>query len=275
MRIFHCAAFWRFFMSTVAIWRSSSAAKRATALRCTIHGKGPSLLLVHGLGTSGAVFAPLIPLLSQHYQLIIPDLRGHGHSRRLPLPISREQLVEDLEGLLNLLGIISCAAIGHDDGCALVQMLAQRNPAAVDSLGFISGYARKSRNPLRNASETAWWLLGSRAMAERNARLARAPEAQYVRSLMRENDGSRVAAVAHTLQYFDSSAWLAQLKVPSCVVVGDSDAASRRQQSQELARLLPLAQLQVLAGAGHWLTYTHSEELAGLLLNWLHEEYVA
>lgn len=262
-------------MSTVAIWRSSSAAKRATALRCTIHGKGPSLLLVHGLGTSGAVFAPLIPLLSQHYQLIIPDLRGHGHSRRLPLPISREQLVEDLEGLLNLLGVISCAAIGHDDGCALLQVLAQRNPNAVDRLGLISGYARKSRNPLRNASETAWWLLGSRAMARRSARLARRSEAQHVRSLIADNDGTRVAAVAHTLQRFDSSAWLAQVAVPSCVVVGQSDSARCRRQAQHLAHLLPVAQLQVLAGAGHWLTYTHSEELAGLLLNWLHEEYVA
>lgn len=264
-------------MSTVAVWRSSSAAKRATALRCTIQGSGAPLLLVHGLGTSGALFAPLIPLLSQHYQVIIPDLRGHGQSQRLALAHSCDQLVEDLENLLNLLGVVSCAAIGHGDGCALLQLLAQRNPKAIDKLALISGYARASAKPTHYAQSALatvfWWLGGSRRFARQLARNARACEASYVRDLVQANDGARVAPVARSLLHFDSRAWLAKLRTPSLVLVGQLDTASHVQQARELARLLPCAELQVLEGAGHWLTHTHSGELANLLLAWLNEEH--
>src|SRR5438093_8112957 len=103
-------------MTTTFTPRAISAARRASALYCAIHGSGTPLLLVHGLGVSGAVFQPLIPALASSHQVIVPDLRGHGQSRRLPGPDSAERLVTDIENLLDLLGISSCFMLGYGSG---------------------------------------------------------------------------------------------------------------------------------------------------------------
>ncbi|MEO8365462.1 MAG: pimeloyl-ACP methyl ester esterase BioH [Pseudoxanthomonas sp.] len=44
-------------------------------------GAGPPLVLIHGWGLHGGVFAPLVDRLSGRYQLHLPDLPGHGYSR--------------------------------------------------------------------------------------------------------------------------------------------------------------------------------------------------
>ena len=45
-----------------------------------IHGQGEPLVLLHGFSGSGSLWSPQIPELAKHYQLVIPDLRGHGRS---------------------------------------------------------------------------------------------------------------------------------------------------------------------------------------------------
>ena len=45
-----------------------------------IHGEGAPLLLLHGLLQSSAQWQSYMGDLAKHYQLIIPDMRGHGRS---------------------------------------------------------------------------------------------------------------------------------------------------------------------------------------------------
>ena len=55
--------------------RALSAARRASALYCGVHGGGTPLLLIHDLGASGAMFQPLLPRLARR-------TRCHRHPRR-------------------------------------------------------------------------------------------------------------------------------------------------------------------------------------------------
>ncbi|HWQ14011.1 MAG TPA: alpha/beta fold hydrolase, partial [Roseiflexaceae bacterium] len=84
--------------------RALPLARRTSALYCATYGRGTPLLLVHGLGSSGAAFDQLVPALAQRHTVIVPDLRGHGNSRRLPLADSVGRLAADLDDLLDLLG---------------------------------------------------------------------------------------------------------------------------------------------------------------------------
>lgn len=47
-------------------------------------GAGPPVVLLHGWGLHGGVFAPLVAQLSARFHLIVPDLPGFGHSMRPP-----------------------------------------------------------------------------------------------------------------------------------------------------------------------------------------------
>src|SRR5689334_22331670 len=134
---------WRTIMTTLAP-RAISASRRASALYCNVHGSGAPLLLVHGLGASGAVFQPLLPALAARYRVIVPDLRGHRHSRCLPGPDSVARLAADLENLLDILNVRSCLMLGYATGGAVIQQLAHAHPGRVRGLALICSYARSA-----------------------------------------------------------------------------------------------------------------------------------
>jgi pimeloyl-ACP methyl ester carboxylesterase len=87
------------------------------------HGSRPPLLLVHGLMVTGDMFEPVIEHLAARHRVIVPDLRGHRRSRRLPPPYTAAQLASDLSHLLDNLGIDSTAVLDYSQGGAIAQQL--------------------------------------------------------------------------------------------------------------------------------------------------------
>ena len=66
------------------------------SLHIEVVGHGPPLVLVHGWGLHGGVFAPLVERLSGEFQLHLVDLPGHGHSRDDHTPLTLEACVPEL-----------------------------------------------------------------------------------------------------------------------------------------------------------------------------------
>jgi pimeloyl-[acyl-carrier protein] methyl ester esterase len=66
------------------------------ALHIEVVGDGPPLVLVHGWGLHGGVFAPLVDRLSGCYQLHLPDLPGHGYSRADEMPLTLQACVAEI-----------------------------------------------------------------------------------------------------------------------------------------------------------------------------------
>src|SRR5262245_48212636 len=104
-------------------------------------GSGSPLLLVHGLMVSGEMFEPVIEHFATRHRVIVPDLRGHGRSRRLPPPYTAAQLASDLARLLDHLGIASTAVLGYSQGGAIAQQLVLDHPKRCDRLILACTYA--------------------------------------------------------------------------------------------------------------------------------------
>jgi len=258
--------------------RAIATRRRASALYCATYGSGAPLLLVHGLGVSGAVFQPLLPALSARYRVIIPDLRGHGQSRRLPGPDSVERMAADIENLLDLLGISSCSMLGYATGGAVVQQVARAYPERVRSIALVCSYARSAAT-LREQIQSRlrpelFRLLGAAGVGRLAAhtgcpRGVPADTFAFVCDAMAANDGRRIAPVARSLQGFDSRPWLHEIACPALVVGGTADPTTPAQHARELAAALPNAELHMIPGAGHWLVKTHTPALLDLLTTWL------
>lgn len=108
----------------------------------TEHGSGPPLLLVHGLMMSGEMFEPaIVEHFAKRHRVIIPDLRGHGHSRGFPPPYGVSQLASDLSHLLDQLGVRSTAVLGYSHGGAIAQQLALDDPQRCNCLVLACTYA--------------------------------------------------------------------------------------------------------------------------------------
>src|SRR2546428_74565 len=95
-----------------------------------ISGQGFPLVLAHGYCTSINLWGHQIPLLSQRYQVIAYDARGHGLSSA---PAGQEhyalpQLVQDMYALLRYLGISQAYIAGHSMGGATTAGFAAKHP---------------------------------------------------------------------------------------------------------------------------------------------------
>jgi pimeloyl-[acyl-carrier protein] methyl ester esterase len=67
-------------------------------LHVEVAGCGPPLVLLHGWGLHGGVFAPLVERLAADFQLHLVDLPGHGHSRRCALPLELDECATQILG---------------------------------------------------------------------------------------------------------------------------------------------------------------------------------
>ena len=93
----------------------------------------PAVVLVHGFSDSGACWPALSQDLQEHYDVILPDARGHGLSARIA-PGEALDLPADLAGVIRALGVERPVVVGHSMGAATAAQLGARFPDLVSAL---------------------------------------------------------------------------------------------------------------------------------------------
>ena len=92
-------------------------AQTGPRVRVLSHGRGPTVVLLHGVSESAAIWAPLFTRLG-HFRLLAVDLPGHGLSD--PIAFRRGQVREHarrlVEDILDALGLGQVPVIGHSLG---------------------------------------------------------------------------------------------------------------------------------------------------------------
>lgn len=101
-------------------------------------GAGKPLLLIHGLGSSGADWAFQVPELGDGHRLILPDLRGSGRSDKPAGRYTIERFAADLWDLLDAQAAQRPHLLGFSLGGAVALEMALQRPADVDRLVLIN-----------------------------------------------------------------------------------------------------------------------------------------
>lgn len=101
-------------------------------------GAGPPVLLVHGLGSSGADWAFQIPALAGRHRVIVPDLRGSGRRAGAPGPYSIAGFADELWALADALGHETLDLVGFSLGGAVALEMALARPDRVARLVTIN-----------------------------------------------------------------------------------------------------------------------------------------
>jgi 3-oxoadipate enol-lactonase len=114
---------------------------RALSLHYQLHGKGNPVLLIHGLGCSGADWALQISALETQFQVIVPDLPGCGLSPPPKSGYSIAGVASSLWALLDDLKISSTNIVGFSMGGAIALEMALQHPARVSRLALINSLA--------------------------------------------------------------------------------------------------------------------------------------
>lgn len=109
---------------------TSTATSARPTLQFTRLGKGPAVLLVHGLGGDRAVWADEIVRLSQRYTVVAVDLPGHGMTGA-PTQVSLATTAQQLAKLIRDEKLAPATIIGHSMGGTLAAWTAVADPGAV------------------------------------------------------------------------------------------------------------------------------------------------
>jgi 3-oxoadipate enol-lactonase len=242
-------------------------------------GNGESLLLLHGLMVSSAMFDPLVELLQSDFRIFIPDLRGHGQSGHLPGPYDVPSLTADLDSVLEHAGVERCTVLGYSHGGAVAQQLARTRRATVKRLILVCTYACNVATQRERTEASLLQIFLTLFKPRTLARLIVRPskpkpggeiglnETQviWLRALMGANRAAPMRGAARGLVTFDSRPWLGEIRVPTRVVGGTHDNGVPQHHFEALVHGIPGAHGILVERAGHALLWTHTRELAEII----------
>lgn len=105
-------------------------------------GKGTPLILLHGYPQNHRCWARVAPALAEHFEVIVPDLRGYGDSDAPPddadhTVYSKRRMAADIAGLMDTLDLPAAHILGHDRGGRVAYRFALDHPDRLLKLGII------------------------------------------------------------------------------------------------------------------------------------------
>src|SRR2546427_6794852 len=111
------------------------------------HGTGRPLILLHGGLGSGEMFGPILPALSQHHQVVVVDLQGHGRTADIDRPIDTRLMADDIAALIDHLGLDKPDVLGYSLGGGVAFFTASKYPDKVGRLVMVSANVRRDAIP--------------------------------------------------------------------------------------------------------------------------------
>ena len=102
-----------------------------TGLYVRVGGKGPAVVLLHGFGDTGDMWAPLAAELVKDHTVIVPDLRGMGLSVHPDSGYTKKNQAVDIAGVMDVLKVQKADLVTHDIGNMVGYALAAQYPARI------------------------------------------------------------------------------------------------------------------------------------------------
>ena len=244
------------------------------------------LLLLHGTGASAHSWQALAPWLAPHFELLVPDLPGHGLSHGLAASHqSLPGMARALGALLDQLGARPVAVLGHSAGAALMLRLAlDADCAGTRLLGLnaallpftgLAGWLYSpmawllARNPLV-PHLAAWRARDERAVRRlihaTGSHLDDSGVAEYARLLRNPRHVAGVLAMMADWNLQQLQADLPRLRCPLTLIAACGDLTVPPAQADQVARHQPGTQVLRLPHLGHLAHEEAPQPVAELLL---------
>jgi proline iminopeptidase len=235
----------------------------------------PVAFIIHGgPGGDHSSFKPVLSPLTERMQLLYFDHRGQGRSARGdPAKYTLDENVEDMEALRRHLGLGPIVSIGTSYGGMVAMAHASRHPGSVSHLILVvtaahGGFTKRAREIVaergtldqQQVCEALWRgdikdraqlrhfyaVMGSLYSRRHDPT---AVSLGHERTLHEPEPLNR--AFGGFLRTFDLRPELARISAPTLVIAGRHDWICPPEFSEEIAKLIPRAELRIFENSGH------------------------
>lgn len=249
--------------------------KRLPDIHYEVHGEGPDLVMLRGLGRNIKHWLGFDKFAARHFRTISIDARGLGKSTRDMSPLDTiYDLADDVVRVMDAVGIDQSHVLGVSLGGMVSMAMGLKHPARTSSLVIINSSIAGSGHPRLTLPA---WLLLLRAVAlgpaiyDDLARLLLGPEAsvdlrkKVAREWLKIDQSMKVSPALIVKQILAASRFrvrgdLSAIKAPTLVMYGKGDQFVPYANSELIAKLIPRARMVGIEGAGHELTIDRPDE---------------
>ena len=248
-------------------------------LAVSVAGEGPTVVLPHCWGGGREIWAPVAHrLIRSGHRVVLYDQRGHGSSTVGEEGFAIPRLGADLRAVLEAVDARDAVLAGHSMGGMTVQSLATHHPSVVaeraNAIVLVSTAASGlGRHAVADA--IAQRVIGSGGLTRLlSSRVGHAFVRGAVGKSVRRNHlvvtrdlfaacpSEARSGLLAAMQTMDLREGIAEIGLPTTVVIGSRDRLTPPDRAAELAETIPQARLVELRGYGHMLPLEAPDEVA-------------
>jgi pimeloyl-ACP methyl ester carboxylesterase len=222
-------------------------------------GSGKSLIFLHGAMGTSQNWKPYVPILSNDFNLVLPDLRGHGKTENPGKKIDLHLMADDIAALIDALKLDKPYLCGWSTGGDIGLEIVMRYPDRVSRL-IVGGITLR----ITETAIATLKAMGLEGPGQINFEQAEKAIPQLTNIWKKDHVHSPLhwkelltqvsfEMINPTLPAEDD---LKQISVPTLIIWGDRDQFLPVEDAVELYRLIPNSQLAVLPNANHFVTRT-------------------
>jgi pimeloyl-ACP methyl ester carboxylesterase len=222
--------------------RSGVAAVNGIRLWYAVFGHGDPVILVHGGLANSNYWGLQIPVLAQHYQVVVLDSRGHGRSTRTAAPIGYDVMASDVLALMDTLHIGKAALVGWSDGAIIGLDIAIHHPERLTRLFAFA--ANSDPSGVKDVDKSPVFSAYIDRASHEYAGLSPTPGA--FKAFL-----NNISHMWTSEPHFTDDQ-LRSIKVPTWIVDADHDEAIKRENTDHMASLIPGAGELILPAVSHF-----------------------
>jgi 3-oxoadipate enol-lactonase len=252
-----------------------------TEIAYRVVGSGSPVVLLHPFPVHHEFWLPAAQALTSRYQLILPDLRGHGESGAGEGPATIEKHAADLARILDHLEIGRAPLAGVSIGGYVLFEFWRRHRGRVAALALCntkapadSPEARAARlqaaaDVVERGTEPFFESMVPRLIGQ-TTRASRPDLVDKALRMMRKMSAGNVAQVQRGMaERPDSVADLKTISVPTLLVAGEEDILTGPAEAELMRGNIAGSELKIIRRAGHYSPWEQAAEVGKVLRRFL------
>ena len=238
--------------------------KQINGIHYVITGEGRTLVLIHGFGEDGSIWENQIDYFKNDYQIIVPDLRGSGHSEIQPNEhLSIESMANDIKLILETEAIDSCILFGHSMGGYITLVFAEMFPEKLAGFGLIHSTSYADSEEKKTARKKGIeFMLANGSNAFLSATIPnlygekfKSSSPELFNQLLHKSLGikkeSLIAYYDAMMKRKDRTDILRNSACPVFIFIGDEDKAVSAEDALYQSTLPEICQVKLVSGIAH------------------------
>ena len=256
-----------------------------STLHYSVGGQGKTVLLLHGFAEDSSIWEDFIPELSNHYNLIIPDIPGSGKSTLLQeTQVGLEEYADSIHFILAKENIDKCCMIGHSMGGYITLAFAEKYPGMLEGMGLFHSSAYADDDQKKETRKKAIEFIrekGSNAFLKTSIPGLFADDVKNKTAIEQLIEKGKQFSPEALSQYYqaminrpDRTTILKNALSPVLFIMGEHDKAVLFNHSLEQSYLPSESHIHIFRNSAHMSMLEEKEKSFNSLAHFLHFVYV-